>query len=348
MRRVLFLLAALAPSLFCGCGRTPVRGDIPAAIPPHLAESRVSAARAEAFRKIIAPAVVRGVGIFPSEFYGRYSDAEVLDAAEALGFNRLYCHLTSEKELDERFAGFVAEAVRRNFAVEVVLAQQDFYRRYRGNRLIRGFLIQYPDFYEAMEALVKFDQKLPEGVRLAGVTAVFSPHLFNGDNAQRTYGRLYRWSEKSYGVGGDNDMLMREALELARRIAAIPGLPRLTIAIPDFFNETVKAGKLPAGSLKDFAAIHPRIAVICSANMPSKIPEVIRDELADAPLNTSVIAVIPLAGHTSQTEGRLRRRNWEDFQRSIAFLMRKHGSDPAFGGVIVSPLAVIEFLRREK
>ena len=177
---------------------------------------------------------------------------------------------------------------------------------------------------------------------------MLAPHLFSGKNIQRRRGQLYRWDEKRYGAGGDNDMLVGEALELARRIAAIPGLPRLTLAVPDFLQEAAEAGKLSRGSIRDFAAISRRVAVISSANLPSGVPAAVKHELDGAPPEASVLVVVPLAGHTSLDRGRLRRRNWEDFRRSIANLMDKHASHPAFGGIIVSPLAVIEFLRREK
>ena len=60
-----------------------------------------------------------------------------------------------------------------------------------------------------------------------------------------------------------------------------------------------------------------------------------------------LLAVIPLASHTSIEQNRLRRRNWMDFQRTMDNFMKKSANMPAFGGVIITPLAVVEYLRQE-
>jgi hypothetical protein len=73
----------------------------------------------------------------------------------------------------------------------------------------------------------------------------------------------------------------------------------------------------------------------------------IQQEL-DAANGQKVLAVVALAPHSTLDQGQLRRRNWTDFRNSMAYLMKKTGNHPAFGGIIVSPLAVIEYLRQEK
>lgn len=340
-----FLLLAL---LFAGCGHTPVRSTFPASLPPHMAESVTAAQRAEKFKSITADLKIRGIGIYPAAFAGSFTDDEVLTSISQLGFNRIYCCLTSEQEFDERLTGFLTAAAAKGIPVELVLSQQDFYRQYRGNRLIRNFFIQYPDLLEAVQEYVEYNAELPENIRFAGLTIILTPHLFNGNNTERIRGNLYRWDEKRYGIGEDNDMLMRESLEYAIKIAAVPGIGHLTIAIPDFFHEAAVEGKLSCGKITDFTAIANKVAVINSANLPSKLPGMIAGELAAAGSDGKVLAVLPLAGHISQTTGRLRRRNWDDFRRSLENLIRKSSGYESFDGVIISPLAVLEYLRQEK
>ena len=62
----------------------------------------------------------------------------------------------------------------------------------------------------------------------------------------------------------------------------------------------------------------------------------------------NMVAVIPVAGHTSVNSGALRRRDWNDFCRAIEYAGKQFKAYPACAGIVVSPLAVIEFLRQEK
>lgn len=321
---------------------------MPLALPQEMVSAKIASERAAEFRKITAALPVRGITVFPSAFIGRFENVRVIGMIKTLGFNRIYCHLTSERELNDDFKEFIIAANSAGLPVEVVLSQQDFYRLYRGNRLIRGAFIQYPDLKEAVQKTVKFAAELPENVKIAGITVRLTPCLFNGNNIQRSRFQLYSWSEKNYGIGGDNDMLMRQAFEIAADIAAVAGIPQLTLAVPDFFQKIAAEGKVSCGKIADIARIAPRVAVINSANRPSQLPKNIQSALDNAPKNCKVLVVVPLAGHTSIDADRLRRRNWKDFMNSTAYLVKKAGSHPACGGVIFSPLAIIEYLRLEK
>lgn len=348
MNRAFFAFAALfCAILFSGCGHTPVRKTFPAALPPHRAESAVSAARAEELKVILAPAKIRGIGVFPAAFEGRFTDAQVLDAVAACGFNRIYCQLTSEQELDSRLVNFITAANQRGLAVEIVLHQQDFYRSYRTNRLMRNLVIDYPDLVEVAAMTAEFAQEeLPENIRLAGITIVIDPRIFNHLNMARLNGKLYRWEESRYGIGGDNDMLVRESLETVKKISAIPGLPPLTVAIPDFLDDAAAEGKISCGKVEDFLPYVQKLAIISSANLPSKVPLSVEKELAKVgKKDKQIVVVIPLADHTTIDQGRLRRRNWSDFKRTVDNFMKK--SPNAADGVIITPLAVVEYLRQE-
>ncbi len=341
-----FLIPAVL--LLAGCGRTPLREIHPAAMPPYPAAEKVSSARAEALAKLLAPLKVRGAVIFPAAVYGKFTFQQLFTALKRCNFNRLYFHITSEQELDDRLAEFVSAAKKAGFAVEIVISQQDFYRRYQVNQVIRGAIIQYPSLTEAAGAVAKFSAGLPENSRPDGITVQLTPHLYSGKNVRRMYNSLYAWSEKSYGNGGDNDMLMRLALQNIREIAAIPQLPPLTVAVHDFYHEKALAGELSCGNITDFAAVAPRVAVINTANLPSKLAENIAGELKSIPQSGTLLAVIPLATHTSIDNDRLRRRNWNDLLRALDSCIASARKNPGFGGVILSPFSVVEYLRLEK
>ncbi len=344
------IFALLTPVLllFAGCGHTPLREIHPAAMPPYRAAEKVSAARAQAMAKILAPLKVRGALVFPSAIYDKFTFEQVFSALKQCNFNRIYCHIISEQELDDRLAGFISGAKLSGFAVEIVISQQDFYRRYQVNQVIRGAMIQYPTLIEAVQLAAEFNAGLPETGRLDGITVQLTPHLYSGKNIRRMYNSIYAWSEKSYGKGGDNDMLMLLALENLRQIAALEQMPPLTVAIHDFYHEKALSGDLSGGTIRDFAAAAPTVAVINTANLPSQLAVNIAGELQSIPTGKKVLAVIPLATHTSIDSTRLRRRNWGDLLRALEVCITSAKKYPGFAGIILSPFSVVEYLRLEK
>ena len=345
MKILPILLTAL---ILCGCGHTPVREYHPAALPPHPAEDSVTQERADKLSDLLAPLDVRGAVIFPSAVFGRFETSAVLDALAHCNFNRIYCHITSEQELDKNLRNFIISARERDFDVEIVISQMDFYRKYQVNQVIRKAVIQFPSIVDTAKLVAEFNAELPENRRLNGITVHVPPHLYNGKNVRRMYGSIYCWSANSYGKGEDNDMLMRQTFETLKEIAAIENLPVLTVAVPDFIHERAKKGDLSIGTVKDFAAITPRVAMVNTANLPSQLAENIAGELADAPEKSQILAVIPLASHISIDSARLRRRNWNDFIRAVENTVAVSKKSPAFNGVILSPFSVVEYLRLEK
>ena len=200
---------------------------------------------------------------------------------------------------------------------------------------------------DVVNTVIKYNNNLPEDVKkLSGITIVAGAHDFTNANVERSHGQLYAWDEKRYGIGKDNDMLMRQLFTLFKEIAALPGLPPLTIAIPDFYHEKAVNGELSCGSINDFSKIG-KVMVINSGNVASELVKQNSGELLASKSNPVLIAVT-LAGHTAQNSGQLRRRDWNDFCRILDYAGKNFRKYPAFDGMVVSPLAVIEFLRQEK
>ena len=165
MKNFMTLLIAVSALLIVSGCSTPAGNVMPGATPPNLADNAVSAARAARFREITAGFSVRGIGIYPEAFENRYSPAEVTARISGLGFNRVYCTITTEKAHNENFAALLRELGNAGLPVEVVLRQQDFYRRNQTNQLIRNLVWQYPTLKDAALAVLKFNAELPEDVR---------------------------------------------------------------------------------------------------------------------------------------------------------------------------------------
>lgn len=329
-----------------GCS-TPPRHVTPGATPANITESHVSAARVKQFKAVTRTFPERGVGIYPEAFENRFSTEAVAGRIAALGFNRAYCCITTESALNDYFIELLRNLEKRDIPAEIVIFQRDYYRVYHSNRLLRPLLPTYPTLHDVAKKVIDFCNDLPEDVRKpAGLTIVVEPHFYTNANVERSHGKLYAWSENRYGIGQDNDMLMRDTYTQLKEIAQLPGLPPLKLAIHDFYHQNAAEGKLSIGTIADFQKLG-QVMVINSGNVPTQLVKKVEDELK-ASGSKPILLVISLAGHVSENTGKLRRRDWNDFCRALDYAGQNFRKYPSFGGVVVAPLAVIEFLRQER
>lgn len=350
MKHQFLILAALLAAGLCGCGvETPERSQEPLMLPVLEAPPELQAERAAEFRRLTSNVRLRGVGV---HLYwlrrGAAPTEEVMNRIQALGFNRIYCYVSSEVQLDDKFREFIAAANQRGIPVEAVLNQRDFYFRHTGNKIVRLFRPNYMRIDDAAEALEKFNAKSGDDAKLAGVTAIIEPHLFTMTNADTPPDAIYCWSDKTFGDDLDNACLMRETLERLRQIRErAPSLP-LTCAAADCYHEYAVEGKLPVGKVSDFCAISPRLLLIDSGNKPSAAAATVENELAAMPENSVAMIGINLAGHTSVDAGELRRRDWNDLLRAMRYLIGRFEKHPQFEGFLLAPFSSLEFVRMER
>lgn len=342
--KILLTISALLA--FVGCS-TPPRQVMPAVKPPHTAESAVGTARINQFRTITGNFKTRGIGVYPEAFRGRYTPAEIAERIRTLGFNRAYCYISSETALDEHLTGVLMELGKRSIPAEIVVFQRDYYRKNHANRLLRPFLCQYPTLQLAVQKIIGFNNDLPENVKkISGVTIIAGAHDFTTGNVERSHGQLYAWAEERYGIGRDNDMLMRQFFAELKEISAFENLPPLTVAIPDFYHDKAANGELSCGTVADFAKFG-RVMVINHGNVASQLVKRAENELKSAGKQPLLVAV-NLNAHVAEKTGGLRRRDWNDFCRALDYAGKKFAAYPGFDGMVVSPLALIEFLRQER
>ena len=339
------LLTVSVLLVLAGCS-TPPRQVMPGVIPPRTAESAVSTARITQFRNITANFKVRGIGVYPEAFRERYTPAEVAERIQSLGFNRAYCYISTETALDDHLTGVLRELGKRSIPAEIVVFQRDYYRKNHANQLLRPFLFQYPTLKKAVQKVIDFNNDLPEDVKkISGLTIIAGAHDFTTANVERSHGQLYAWAEDRYGIGRDNDMLIRQLFTELKAIAAFEALPPLTIGIPDFYHDKAVNGELSCGTVADFAKFG-KVMVINHGNVATQLVKRAENELKSA--KQPLLIAINLNNHTAQKDGGLRRRDWNDFCRAVDYAGKKFTAYSGFDGVVVSPLALIEFLRQER
>lgn len=346
LQKTVFCTAsALLLAFAGGCNTTPLRDSGRAMLPVDKAPSATVQKRAAALKKLLSPLKTKGVELVSSAWRSRIVPFdELLIVAKELGFERIYCHISSESELSDDLKELLLAASEAKMPVELTLRQGDFRHRFRGNAIVRSVLPQFRQLPDVAEDIVKFNAELPPHARLAGVTVRFEPHLFTLENgAAEIPGLHYHWSNETFGKGLDNDKLtelsFKQLLEMKKRLSPLP----LAVELPDFYPVWKKEGKLSLGSVKDFSAIG-NVRIRCTGNVPTQLVQLSRTAFSG---NKDLTAVIPLADHTSVRSGALRRRDWNDLVRALEYFIsstRKTGCS----GVVLRPFSELSYMLLEK
>ena len=346
IRTTLFCaVCLLAAAVFSGCSATPVRQTGSAMLPVDQVQQKTASRRAAVLKKILAPLKLRGVGVSLNAYRNTpVQDQTILKLVREMGFNRIYCYISSETELSGTLEQLVTAAAKARIPVELMIRQGDFKYRFRGNALVRGILPQFRDLPELAEDIADFNASLPDGVRLAGVTVRFEPHLLTFANgADKIPGLHYVWDQNTFGPGLDNDKLTELSLKkLAAMKKNLKGIP-LSVELPGLYPVCVAEKKLTRGTFRDFKHIGP-VLLQLSGNLPSQLVKQSADALKQ---NKNLTVVIPVADHTSVRSGALRRRNWNDMVRALKYFVdstRNHNCN----GVVVRPLSGLAYMLFEK
>ena len=352
MKTILTFSAVLLLTLLSGCGvPNPGKAAPVLRLPDPAVSPQVAAERARDFRNATAKLPVRGTWLFPKVFEINFTPTQVVDMVKELGCNRLYCRITSETELNDFFQQLLIEAERNQLDCEIVVDLFSFYPRREGNRVISIFRPDSPDLAEMVERIIEHIGKDRAYATVDGITVVVNPHRFSNKNLDLPKNLNYMWSNDTFGPGLDNDQLMKMALKVLHDLPEFPANVQLTVAVPDFYNELAKEGKLSCGRFSDFVSCRPtppRLMVIGYGNKPSELVKVIHDELATPGIPPGrVLVLTEMAPHTSVDAGRMRRRDWADFLRIITHVRQESEQHPAFGGLVVGPLGILKILQME-
>lgn len=346
MQKFLRLSFALLIGILAGCSTAPqVPFAAPAAEPVRRAAEAQIKARCARLKAVLAPLRVRETGFSHRAFAGFRAD-EVCRFIAAAGFNRICLQISSASELDEGFIAFLKAAKAEKLPVDVMLRQEDFLQSPRGQALMRRFEDPAPDIAGVIRRLDALNGSLPgDAEKISRVILAVAPHKLTG----RKTGQIFAWSGNSFGPGLDNDMLMRQTLDMLRKLD--PGSMKLVAAVPDFYHELAVQKKLTCGTVADFAAVCKKkaaVLLLSTGNKPSQIIAGSRNELISAGKKQDIQLGIELADHTSVSSGKLRRRDWNDLVRIIDYVVKEHKKYPEFCGIMLTPLPVLKYLIMEQ
>ncbi|MBO5991379.1 MAG: hypothetical protein J6R00_07005 [Lentisphaeria bacterium] len=346
------LAAVLFSGVFlCGCfSHTAPEPQKPAFTPVMRVSDRMVARRKAAFKNIVKNIGVRGIAVYPGS-WKHVPAQEVISKISAYGFNRIYFVITSECEIDGKLYELFAQAEKAKIGAHILLRQRDYFSPWQGNAFVRMFKTSYPQLVEVSKEIADLNEELVDDKtgRVAGFSILLEPHRFT-TVAHRRGGvdGCFIWSEKTFGAGLDNDMLMKKSMADARAAAksAVPFTP----AIADFYHDWAVGGKLSTGTVDSIAALSttgtPEVLLLSSGNKPTEVPKGLSAEFAQG--KCRIIPVMLVADHLSVDKDRFRRRNYTDFLRGVKYGTEKMAENPNLAGFVTGPLRALEYMCYEE
>lgn len=350
MRKIIRLSLIPALCLLAGCAVVPAPAKVvsPAVVPMRKASAGEIKRRCAVLKALLAPLAVREAGFSHRAFSAGFTPEEICRFVSSSGFNRIALQLSSVSELDRDFSAFLKAAGAEKLAVDVMLDQEDFRRYFTGRGLWRQKSAD-SDLAEVLQKIGAFNSDLPDDqAKISRIIVKIAPHRFVSDT-RGSSGQIFAWSEKNAGPGLDNDMLMLRTLEMLKNLD-VPGI-EIAVAVPDFYHELVLKGKITRGKVSDFLTCRKGkvpVIIMSSGNKPSQVVSQSSNEFMSAGKNHELLLGIELAGHTSRSSGKLRRRDWRDLTRILDYIIREHKKYPAFRGVVLMPLPVLQYLIMEQ
>ena len=126
--------------------------------------------------------------------------------------------------------------------------------------------------------------------------------------------------------------------QMKKKLGTLP----LSVELPDFYPLWKKEGKISQGSVKDFAHVG-KVMLQCSGNVPSMLLK----GAAFMKEGKDMLAVIPVADHTSVRSGALRRRDWNDLVKSLGYFINS-SRNMNCSGVVIRPLSEVGYMLLEQ
>lgn len=246
----------------------------------------------------------------------------------------------------EALAAMITAFHEAGISCDMVLPQHLFLAKRSATVLHRAFGGKDTPFEDLFHEALRLKRHLPDEVPAPGITVWAGIHRLTAVNEALPPGMLYRWSEENYGIGSDNDILMKQFLaDLARyqKMAKVDNI-RFSVAVPALYHAKASAGMLSAGRVTDFLQTADTVLVMGYGNKPSEYLKSLQ-EMLGSDSSGRVRCGMVLSGHVSESVGALRRRSWQDFFRILSVMHRSCGNMPGYGGMVLIPWQNVELLQ---
>lgn len=334
MARILLLFAVAAAVFAGGCSHPP------APRPAPLTENAHFRGHAEILKKTLSPLRMAGAFITPDTYENyRYTPEELVRRLRMAGITQVYLQTESYevKDFGAEFPVFLKHLRNSGIPVWIAISDHIIYEKPEESFVYLSTLAHDYDkhLYQRITDFSAVDN-------VFGIALALTPHI---NSSLRRRG-LYAWSESTYGIGGDNDQLIRQSIKLAADIRRKFRSKPLALVIPEFYHGKAVAGELSAGRIADFLPLADQVVVTAFDDRIDGHAASLRPQLEEAAsLGKQLIVCLP-AGYRLQSR---RFRSLGDatfggFMNQLSLELRNIQNEPGLGGLAFMNFRGVEIL----
>lgn len=334
MNRISALFAVVAALIAGGCSSPPPPRPAPLTENPRYYE------HAEVLKNELAGIRTAAAFITPRMYENfRYSPAELADRLRKAGMTQAY--LMSEgyeaKDFGDELAPFLAALKQAGIPVWVLLSDHIIYEKPQQSFIHLNVLAR--DYDKNLHRRVAEFSELDN---VFGIALALTPHI-NNPLRQRN---LYSWNENTYGIGNENDMLIRDSLKLAAAIRREHRSKPFALLVPGFYHAKAAAGELSAGRIRDYTAIADQVIVTAFAHTPAEQVDILRPQLEEAAAQGRQLIVCVLTDDhfSSRRFDSLSGGAFGEFIRKISTGLKNIRHEAGFGGIAFMNFRGVEIL----
>lgn len=203
----------------------------------------------------------------------------------------------------------------------------------------------------ALEEVKEFNNSVDASQRFDGISADLEPHLLKVNSIDRPKGLTLAWQQK-YGIGGDNDLLLKRTVEVMALAKKEMGSLILNQALGFFFQHPYDTGLLSWGSAHQFLQ-HCDYVVVMAYNYRAKrvieMATPILTAAVDYPKSVSIAVNTSL--NTLGDEGpltSLQPQGWDNLINSLEYIITEAKKFHTFRGLDVFEFGGLEIMWESK
>ncbi len=326
---------AVAAVIFAGgCSHPPVPHPVPLTENAHFRE------HAEILKKTLSPLRMAGAFVSPETYESyRYTPEELVRRLRMTGITQVYLQTEGYEVEDfgKEFPGFLKTLRNAGIPVWIAISDHIIYEKPQESFVYLSTLAHDYDkhLYQRIADFSAVDN-------VFGIALALTPHI---NSSLRRRG-LYSWSESTYGIGGDNDQLIRQSIKLAADIRRKFRSKPLALIIPEFYHGKAAAGELSAGRIADFLPLADQLVVTAFDDRLEGHTASLRPQLEEAAsLGKQLVVCLPAGYHLQSRRFRsLGDATFGGFMNRLSLELRNIQNEFGLGGLAFMNFRGVEIL----
>ncbi len=193
--------------------------------------------------------------------------------------------------------------------------------------------------YRECKLVLDYNASVKKEERFDGVSADLEPHTMKEKSTQRPGKLKLIWSKQNFGMGKDNDLLLKRTIEVMKIAQKELAPLKFNEAISAFFQPKVNEGLLKYGGTDEFLQYCDEVIAMTYNSKMTRIWEMAEPLLIgakDKPQSVGICVKTSL-GTTGDDDAptSLQPQGWDSMIETINFLMKKGAEYKTFKGVDV-------------